>query len=329
MAQWAFPFADNNGDRVYSDADFALFYDNLFTNGVIATIGNALRVTESATSGMRVIVKSGAAILNGRQYLNSEDVAINVPVASTTQNRTDSVILRLDIPARDITLAYKQGDTTVRQDEEIYELQLATINVDSNTANILNRNITDKRSDESVCGYSTPYEELSVSGLEQQYHSMLQQVFDEFVANADNNQLDLEQLLTDQQALFQTWLSGLQDELDSNQAGNLQNQINQLTADNQVVSITHNLGKYPDVQVLYWEYGLGTVPLDEQPEGISFDGTAPETIPVKVVYPSRKRLQVQVPIDYAMTNPSIKQIENNEYILTEGIKSMKILIGVI
>lgn len=329
MAQWVFPFPDNNGDRVYSDADFALFYANLFTNGVIATIGDALRVTESATGGMRVVVKSGAAIMNGRQYYNTDDIAINVPVASTTQNRTDSVILRLDVPARDITLAYKQGDTSVQQDEEVYELQLATINVGANTVNIFNNNITDKRSDESVCGYSTPYEELSVSGLEQQYQSMLQQIFDEFSANADNNQLDLEQLLTDQQTLFQTWLSGLQDELDSNQAGNLQNQINQLTADNQVVSITHNLGKYPDVQVLYWEYGLGTVPLDEQPEGISFDGTAPETIPVKVVHPSRKRLQIQVPIDYTMTNPTIKQIKNNEYILTEGIKSMKILIGVI
>src|SRR5699024_4530859 len=94
---------------------------------------------------------------------------------------------------------------------------------------------------------------------------------------------------------------------------NLQNQINQLTADNQVVSITHNLGRYPDVQVLYWEYGLGTVPLEEQPEGISFDGTAPETIPIKVVHPSRKRMQIHVPIDYAMTNPTIKQIKNNEY----------------
>ena len=40
-------------------------------------------------------------------------------------------------------------------------------------------------------------------------------------------------------------------------------------------------------------------------------------------------MQIQVPIDYAMTNPTIKQIKNNEYILTEGIKSMKILIGVI
>lgn len=326
MAQWAFPFADNNGDRVYSDADFALFYDNLFTNGVIATIGNALRVTESATSGMRVIVKSGAAILNGRQYLNSEDVAINVPVASTTQNRTDSVILRLDIPARDITLAYKQGDTTVRQDEEIYELQLATISVDSNTVNIFNRNITDKRPDKTVCGYSSPYEELSVSGLEQQYQSMLQLIFDEFSTKANNNQLDLEQLLTDQQALFQNWFENLQDELDSNQATNLQNQIDSLTANNQIVEITHNLERYPDVQILYWEYGLGTVPLEEQPEDISWDGTAPEMIPAKTVHPSRKKMQINVPSAYALTNPNIKVISRNEYLLTEGYKSIKILI---
>src|SRR5699024_59027 len=121
---------------------------------------------------------------------------------------------------------------------------------------------------------------------------------------ASTNRGNLEQLLTDQQAMFQTWLSGLQDQLDENQATNLQNQINNLTADNQVVSITHNLDRYPDVQVLYWEYGLGTVPLEEQPEGISWDGTSPETIPVKVVHPSRKRMQIHVPIDYTMTNPT-------------------------
>lgn len=321
--QKAFFFADNNGDRVYSDTDIAIFYANLFTNGVIATVGNALRVTESATGGMRVVVKSGAAVLNGRQYYNTDDIAINVPVASTTQNRTDSVILRLDVPARDITLAYKQGDTSVQQDEEIYELQLATINVGANTVNIFNNNITDKRSDESVCGYSTPYEELAVSGLEQQYQSMLQQIFDEFVANADGNQANLEQLLTDQQALFQNWLSNLQDELDSNQAGNLQNQINRLTANQGIFEIEHNLGYYPQVQALYWEYGLGTVPLEEQPEGISWDGTAPKTIPIIATYPSSNKVQIDVPIDYAMTNPQIREAEGVYYLL-EGVRSIAI-----
>lgn len=326
MAQWSFPMPDVNGDRMYSDDDFARFYDHLFTNGVFLTVGNALQVIAATSTSMNIIVKDGAAIINGRQYFNSEDLAIEVPVASSTQNRVDSVVLRLDIVERQITLAYKQASVNVERTSEIWELQLATINVPANSVSVSGSQITDKRSDKTVCGYSSPYEKVSVSGLEQQYQSMLQQMFDEFVSNADNNQLDLEQLLTDQQALFQNWLSNLQDELDENQAANLQNQIDGLTADNQIVTINHNRGYYPNVQLLYWEYGLGTVPLEEQPEGIPWDGTAPETIPIKVKHPSSNTTTIEVPVDYVMTNPVIRQAEGAFY-LQEGIKSMRIEIG--
>lgn len=329
LAEFYFPFTSVEGDRAYSATDFATYYHNIFTSGVIATVREKLRVTEDENVGMRVRVMDGAIFIQGRLYLLTEPMVINVTPGSSTTDRTDSVVVQLDTLGREIKVVYKQGNTNVQRNENIWEMQLATISVPRNTSSIYNSQITDKRSDVSVCGYSKLQGNLDVNGLEQQYQSLLEQMINEFEQFATTNQGNLEQLLTDQQALFQTWLSGLQDELDENQAGNLQNQINQLTADNQVVSITHNLGKYPDVQVLYWEYGLGTVPLEEQPEGISFDGTAPETIPVKVVHPSRRRMQIQVPIDYAMTNPTIKQIKNNEYILTEGIKSMKILIGVI
>jgi hypothetical protein len=326
MAQWSFPFPDNNGDRVYSDEDFALFYANLFTNGVIATVGNALRVTESATGGMRVVVKNGAVIINGRQYFNTDDLAISVPVASTTQNRTDSVILRLDIPARNITLAYKQGDTSVQQDEQIFELQLATINVGRNTVNIFNENITDKRADETVCGYSSPYEKVSVSGLEQQYESMLQQMFDEFVSSAEDNKLNLEQLLTDQQVLFQNWLTNLQNQLDENQAANLQKQIDEIKPTVDSFTFVHNLGMYPQVQVLYHEYGLGTVPLEEQPEGIRWDGTAPVTLSNAIEHNSRQEFNVKLPVGYSLMNPTITAIDKYSFLLNEGIRSIEVRI---
>ena len=329
LAEFYFPFTSVEGDRAYSATDFATYYDNIFTSGVIATVREKLRVTEDENVGMRVRVLDGAIFIQGRLYLLTEPMVVNVIPGSSTTDRTDSIVVQLDTLERDIKVVYKQGSTTLQRDENIWEMQLATISVPKNATSVYNSQITDKRSDLTVCGYSKLQGNLDVLGMEQQYDSLLEQMITEFEQFANTNQGNLEQLLTNQQALFQTWLSGLQDELDLNQAGNLQNQINQLTADNQVVSITHNLGKYPDVQVLYWEYGLGTVPLEEQPEGISFDGTAPETIPIKVVHPSRKRMQIHVPADYTMTNPNIKQLKNNEYILTEGIKSMKILIGVI
>lgn len=326
MAQWSFPFADNSGDRVYGDADFALFYKNLFKNGVIATVGNALRVEQASGGGMNVVVKSGAAVINGRQYFNTDDLAISVPVASTTQNRMDSVVVRLDTGSRAINLAYKQGNTAVQQDDVVYELQLAVINVGSNTVNIFNANITDKRSDNSVCGYSSPYEKVSVSGLEQQYQSLLEQSFNQFEALADDNQLNLEQLLTDQQATFQTWLANLQNQLDDNQVGNLQNQLDELKPTEQIFNVKHNLGYYPNVQLLFWQYGLGTAPLDEQPIDVSWDGEAPHTIQFQVEHIGRNELNIKVPIHNKMSNPVITEISNYEFMLVEGINSMQIKI---
>lgn len=324
MAQWSFPFPDVNGDREYSDDDFALFYDHLFTNGVFLTVGNALQVTAASSASMNVIVKNGAAIINGRQYFNSDVLAIEVPIASSTQNRVDSVVLRMDITARQITLAYKQASVSVERTSEIWELQLATISVPANSVSVSGSQITDKRSDESVCGYSSPYEKVSVSGLEQQYQAMLQQIFETFESDAATNQSNLEQLLTDQQALFQNWLSNLQNQLDENQAGNLQNQIDKLTANNEIIEIDHDLGRYPNVQGLYWEYGLGTVPLEEQPEGISWDGTSPETIDFKAYHDSSKSVRIHVPINYAMTSPVVTELAENEYLLVDGVRSLQI-----
>ncbi|MGE7365700.1 structural protein [Desemzia incerta] len=326
MTQWAFPMLSVDGDRSYNHTDFANFYKNLFSNGVALTIGNALRVKASPGGGMRLVVSDGASIINGYQYHNTEDLAFQVPVASSTQDRVDSIVIRHDVGARQIIIAYKQGDISVEQTALIWELQLATINIAKNTVNIFAENITDKRADEKVCGYSSPYQKVSVSGLETQYGDMLKNTFESFKTKASDNETDLQQLLTDQQALFQTWFSNLQDDLDANQASNLQLQIYWLTPTTQVFSIKHNLGYYPNVQVLYWEYGLGTAPLGEQPSYVSWDGEAPYTIPNEISHIGRNELNIKVPVIHSMTNPIVTKIRENEYMLQEGIKSMQIRI---
>ena len=326
MAQRAFPMLSVDGDRGYNHTDFADFYKTLFSNGVALTIGNALRVKASPGGGMRLVVSDGTSIINGYQYHNTEDLAFQVPVASSTQDRVDSIVIRHDVGARKIIIAYKQGDISVEQTALIWELQLATINIAKNTVNIFAENITDKRADEKVCGYSSPYQKVSVSGLETQYGDMLKNTFESFKTAASENETDLQQLLTDQQSLFQAWFYDLQDELDANQAANLQQQIYMLTPTRQTFTIKHNLGRYPQAHVLYWEYGLGTVPLEGQPSYAPWDGEAPYTIPVKVRHTGRNELDIVVPFAYSMTNPVVKELGNNEFMLQEGIKSMQIII---
>ena len=327
MAEFMFPFLSVAGDRAYSDTDFAMFYNNIFTNGVIATVRDQLRVKETATPGMRVEILTGAILIQGRQYLLTEPKEMNITPGSSTSDRTDLIVVQLDMLERKIKIVYKSSTTALIRNENYWEMALARIDVPRNATAVYNSMITDVRGNSDFCGYSKLQGNLNVDGLEQQYTSLLEQSFAIFEQSATTNQLSLEQLLTGQQALFQTWLSGLQSQLDTNQASNLQAQIDTLTADQNVITVTHNRNQYPMVEVLYWEYGLGTVNIEEQPIGVSWDGTPPETIPFKALHLSKQQVQIKVPIDKAMTNPVVSIINQNEILLSEGIKSMLIMIG--
>lgn len=320
MAQWSFPFPDVGGDRMYSDDDFAKYYSFLYNTGVFMPVGDALLVKSSPTQGMRVIISTGAAGINGRFYFNSEDLALDVPVASTTQDRIDSVVLRLDMAARMVTLAYKTNSTTVVRTDLVYELQLARVGVKRNASGITSADIEDIRANQQFCGYVTPHYEVPVSGMEAQYQAMLQSVFELFESDAEDNKNNLIQMLNDQEALYQSWLQGLQDELTENQAVNLQNQITKLKADQETFSIAHDLKAYPQVMVTTWSDGFGMTGLGEA----TWLGTVPETIPFEVSYPSWNELSIKVPLEYKMVNPVITELEPFDFLLVEGRKSMRI-----
>lgn len=322
MAEYVFPFASVDGDRMYSDTDFALFYNTIFANGIVALVGDKLKVEQLPNAAMKVRVLPGAILIQGRHYLVTELIELNVTPGSSTADRSDSIVAQLNMLERTIKLVYKQGITALTRNENIWEMQLATISIPRNATAIFNSQIKDTRSDTAVCGYSIMNGELDVKGVEQQYHSLLQQAFETFNGAANTNELDLQQLLMDQQATFQSWLTNLQTQLDGDVAGNLQNQISKLTATENLITITHNMGEYPNASILYWEYGLGTVALEEQPEGISWDGTAPETIAFTASHPSRNKIQLKVPTDKAMTNPKVESISSREVLLTEGVKSI-------
>lgn len=321
-----FPFLSVDGDRAYTDTDFATFYHNIFTNGVIATVKDKLRVQETAEPGMRVEVLSGAILIQGRQYLTTEPILLSVTPGSSTADRADIIVAQLDMLERKIKILYKQGSTDLRRDENYWEMQLAKINVPRNATSVFNSHIVDTRVDLDVCGYSKLQGNLDVEGLEQQYRSLLEQTYTEFEQIASGNELDLQQLLTDQQATFQTWLANLQNQLDDNQVGNLQNQLDELKPTEQIFNVKHNLGYYPNVQLLFWQYGLGTAPLDEQPIDVSWDGEAPHTIQFQVEHIGRNELNIKVPIHNKMSNPVITEISNYEFMLVEGINSMQIKI---
>jgi hypothetical protein len=178
------------------------FFAAFLKTGVVMSFKDGLRV-RSAQNGMNIQVGGGSAVIGGGSYLNDENIAIQVNVASSVQNRTDSVVLRMDKNARDTYLYYKPSDTTVVRNDILFELQLATISVKMNATQITDADITDMRSDSTVCGWSTPFDNINVDGIVDQYTSIFEQ--------ADSD--------------FKSWFQNLKNQLDDNQAANLQNQI--------------------------------------------------------------------------------------------------------
>ncbi|MFK4957558.1 pyocin knob domain-containing protein [Lactococcus garvieae] len=202
MTQYSFPWNDVNGDRLYDAEDFMRFFAAFLKTGVVMSFQDGLRV-RSAQNGMNIQVGGGSAVIGGGSYLNDENIAIQVNVASSVQNRTDSVVLRMDKNARDTYLYYKPSDTTVVRNDILFELQLATISVKMNATQITDADITDMRSDPTVCGWATPFDNIKVDGIVDQYKSIFEQ--------ADSD--------------FKSWFQNLKNQLDDNQAANLQNQI--------------------------------------------------------------------------------------------------------
>lgn len=291
--EWSFPWLSIDGDRMYDDSDFSRFFEGLFSYGVSLTTANALKVTASPNGGMKVQVDSGYSF-TGKVFLNSSAKALSIDVASSTQDRTDSIVVRMDKSVRDVFLAVKKNDTTVTRTSDVYELQLATIRVPRNVSSITGDLITDKRADEKVCGYSSPFQKVNVSGLEDQYTALLKAIIDKMNQYTEDEKVkfeaDMQAILTkgneyiqQAQADWQTFLESISQSMEGDVALNLQKQITSLTPDQLLFTKNDLPFDYPMVEVLALINGFGITPLGEE----NWLGDIPETIPNRIGYPKK------------------------------------------
>ena len=90
---------DANGNPVYSraySADvIARILARYFRNGVFPQPSTCLQVLQQ--EGMTVLVKEGAANINGRQFYEETDRVLTVQAAEADLDRIDTVVLRLNL----------------------------------------------------------------------------------------------------------------------------------------------------------------------------------------------------------------------------------------
>lgn len=217
MAMQSFPFTsevtfDNSGfpqfDRAVGSDVLRSILSNYYSNGVFGISNtNCFKVVASNGGGMTVTVQPGACIINGATAYNKDETRITLANGEALP-RIDSIVLRLDDnkAQRSIRVEVIKGVAQSQptkpahvREGAVYDLVLANVLVKANVATITNADITDTRIDKNVCGF--------VSAV---------------------NNLNIDALYTQQKALFDTWFEGVKNQLGTDAAGNLQNQINAL-----------------------------------------------------------------------------------------------------
>lgn len=251
---WSYPYASSHGDRAYTEADYALFFGLFFSRGVVANMlkGDGLQVTATNPPSLQLKLGVGAAVcgdVERRGFYNSTEKKITLDIPLSAQARTDSVVIRHSAGDRQSYPVYKPNDTRVIRSEDVYEIKICEITIPANAGGISQALIKDTRADPSVCGFSSPYGQLKTGDLLAQF-------------NADLERKD---------GIFDGWFNNLKNMLNTNQASNLQNQIDKLNAEGQPgrFRVYDDLNTVPTGLDVFWkEYPLKNTPADMQGGGL-------------------------------------------------------------
>lgn len=217
-------FDSVNADRVYYAADWALHMAKYFTDGIF---DNGLSVVPN--DDMSITVNIGDANIKGYRYINDSEKVINVANADGILNRIDNVVIRLDIPNRQITAEIVTGTflenavaPALVRGTSVFDLRIAKINIPAGTTAITQDLITDCRFDDSDCGnVICAVQNPDFTNILKQYEALWNSLI-----NKETE--DFETWFKNKTANFDDWFNEIKNQLSQDAAGNLQLQVNNL-----------------------------------------------------------------------------------------------------
>lgn len=208
---------DGTYDRIYEASDFAQYFSLMVSDGVFKDKKNEYLQVRPKDGAMKVIVNAGWGFIDGYWYHNQSEVVLEVPVNTDFLTTKQAIVLVLDFADRKIKLDVfsnydGRGKFTLAGKKYII---LGYVTLAAGQTNISWKDITDTRYDDLHCG--------AVSGL----------ATDVDVATMFQNVKDS----------FDTWFNGIKGQLDTDQAGHLQLEVNELDS-----RVTDNTEKVTTLQ---------------------------------------------------------------------------------
>lgn len=217
----------------------AIPFDGIITEGVFANWGDAFKMT--VTDESTVIVGSGKAWIGKRWIQNDSVYQMSIKVsdyASSTEPRV--VVVCLDLKVEPYYRFAKFSIEEMRYYESYTgmlnaitnrsagrnTLPLFAINFAAGDSSLQQSNITNLIGT-SWCPYVTaPVQTVTIDDIRNKWDTSYNVLMKDIVGNAQTKANEAE---SNFEASFNTWFLTLKDQLNANQAANLQNQITALT----------------------------------------------------------------------------------------------------
>lgn len=210
-------FNSLNHDRLYDADEFSRIFDGMLRDGIYSTIGTCMIVT--ANTGMIINVGVGRAYFNTRWMYNDSIMPLGIEQSSQVLNRYDAVVIEVnnDPMVRECNIRVIKGEDALEpvkpemiKTESMFQYPLAYIYVKANTEEI-GQDAIENMVGTSACPF--------VTGILQQLTTdeLLLQWKEQYNLWTDSRQAD-----------FEGWFRNLKNMLDDNQAGHLQNEIDDL-----------------------------------------------------------------------------------------------------
>lgn len=228
-----------DGDRTYSADDMAVPFDGVITEGVFANWGDAFKATVIDAS--TIAIGSGKAWLSKKWIQNDSVYQMPIDVsnyASSTEPRTVVVCIDLKVEPyyRFAQFAIEEQryynsytgmlNTITDKNTGRNMLPLFAINFAAGDSSIQKTNITNLVGT-AWCPYVTaPVQTVTVDDIRNKWDVSYDSLMKDIVGNAQTKANEAE---SNFEASFNTWFLTLKNQLNANQAANLQNQITALT----------------------------------------------------------------------------------------------------
>lgn len=225
-----FGFYDSlNGDRKYFTREISQLFNALIKDGIFMHIGTHFEVMEG--EGMSVNVGVGLAWFNSTWTLNDAPLPISPEESDLLLTRIDALVLEVDerVSSRINAIKFIKGTPSAQPKKpvltntaDVHQYALAYITINPGVTAITQSDIENNIGMEECPFVTGILETVDISSLISQWESQWNDML-------SSKETDFSSWFDDRKTEFDDWFENVKDQLGTDPAGNLQNQIDEIT----------------------------------------------------------------------------------------------------